>query len=448
MPRQAKPAEPPPEILVAAKKLVTASCTRLGNAALAKPSGVEEVHSKLQQQLHLTDAAVQAWGLQLGKVVADEVAQFRKRERRESEGGASEGTPGNGRREFNLAMKKECATGPPAAAGTLRKVGRSEATKDVKEAIADQDTALMLIDGHPGAGKTTLGKLIKEKYNVDFFDLDPLCPQKVGKRDGEFQDQVLQNLKNARREAGNLGAPFILTGCGFRFLEGRDGKKELINLAPHLRPKKKFWLEMKGCDDVRTEWEESMRRNAIRLFIPDPDGEDEETRVGITTADALEAKVAQDMELEFVIKTAGRKGQRRAEWRHRETGCTAVFALAPEVEGHDPAQVRFRVEGGVLQAGYAPFPEWQTVLDEPGSLSGWLTHLAPWSFIPIARDFNIDRKDWKQKIGKDVYRFVELDAQINGPFMKSRPIAMKHEFVPKSAKQIEHELRKMLEKLP
>ena len=34
------------------------------------------------------------------------------------------------------------------------------------------------------------------------------------------------------------------------------------------------------------------------------------------------------------------KGQRRAEWRHRETGCTAVFALAPEVEGHDPAQVQ------------------------------------------------------------------------------------------------------------
>ena len=32
------------------------------------------------------------------------------------------------------------------------------------------------------------------------------------------------------------------------------------------------------------------------LFIPDPDGEDEETRVGITTADALEAKVRGDLE--------------------------------------------------------------------------------------------------------------------------------------------------------
>jgi len=150
----------------------------------------------------------------------------------------------------------------------------------------------------------------------------------------------------------------------------------------------------------------------------DLDSKDEAIRRGITTFLELKATVAgylSGADAEFKIKTTGRTGGKKVLWKHVPSGREATFDGA-DVETHDPSRVRFRIFDGFLQAGYyyAPQGQWLTVCAEPTKFCGWMTFLAPWTFIPTAADFELSLGEWKEKVGPAVLKFIELDAELYG----------------------------------
>ena len=64
----------------------------------------------------------------------------------------------------------------------------------------------------------------------------------------------------------------------------------------------------------------------------------------------------------------------------------------------------------------------------PGSYTGWVTYLAPWTAIPSAADFATSLSEWEAKAGLEIERFLELDALLFGPYKEARQAALRFGF--------------------